>query len=109
MPSHPIRYEAPTLQVLWDSIQYSAWPQYAFTSQTQKHGLNPATAVIELAPRAGEYTLREDDILDAITQHGHEIALVMFSGVQYYTGQWFPMESVTRKSREIVRVCIAQC
>jgi selenocysteine lyase/cysteine desulfurase len=50
-------------------------------------------------PRPGEHTLREEDILKTIEEQGNKIALVIFSGVQYYTGQWFPMESVTRAAK----------
>ncbi|EIN07460.1 kynureninase [Punctularia strigosozonata HHB-11173 SS5] len=74
--------------------------QYAFASQAALHGLDPADAVLQLYPRAGEFTLREADILDVLEREGDRIALVLFSGVQYYTGQWFPMESVTKKGRE---------
>jgi kynureninase len=66
------------------------------------HNLDPETTILELSPRENEYTLREEDILDAIAKEGSSIALVFFSGVQYYTGQWFPMESITRKSKEQV-------
>lgn len=55
---------------------------------------------MEVAPREGEYTLRDEDILAAIEQHGAQTALVLFSGVQYYTGQWFPMENITKKAHE---------
>ncbi|KAF8321725.1 PLP-dependent transferase [Clavulina sp. PMI_390] len=52
--------------------------------------------MIEISPRAGEFVLREEDILSVIKENGSSIALVLFSGVQYYTGQWFPMESITK-------------
>jgi kynureninase len=74
--------------------------QYAFTSQALAHGLDPAKAILELSPREGEYTLREEDIIQILEEQGPSIALVLFSGVQYYTGQWFPMESVTKKAKE---------
>lgn len=48
-----------------------------------------------MLPRRGEFTLRESDILDMIAKEGSSIALVIFSGVQYYTGQWFPMKAIT--------------
>lgn len=76
--------------------------QYAFASQALHYDLNPEDAILELNPRLGEFTLREEDILDALSQHGHQIALVMFSGVQYYTGQLFPIEKITRKGHEMV-------
>jgi len=59
-------------------------------------------AIVELSPREGAYTLREEDVLNTIEKEGDEIALVLFSGVQYYTGQWFPMESITKKAQEKV-------
>ncbi|KAI0093620.1 kynureninase [Irpex rosettiformis] len=73
--------------------------QYAFASQVTAHGFTPQDAVIELSPRPGEFTLREEDILAAITEQGQSIALVLFSGVQYYTGQWFPMEKITKAAQ----------
>lgn len=78
-------------------------PQYAMHSQALTHGLDPADAMLELAPRAGEFTLRPSDILDTLAREGPRIALVLFSGVQYYTGQVFPMGAVTRAAREQVR------
>ena len=57
-----------------------------------------------MSPRPGEFTLREEDILAAIKEHGPSIALVLFSGVQYYTGQWFPIANVTKAAHEQVRL-----
>jgi kynureninase len=69
--------------------------QYAFESQIKLHGLNLAEALIELTPRPGEVTLRTEDILTAIEEHGPQLALVVFGGVQYYTGQFFNMAKIT--------------
>lgn len=81
------------------SVQAIQWtfprPQYAFASQARLHGYDPAEAIIEMFPRHGEFTLRESDILDTIVKQGSSIALVIFSGVQYYTGQWFPIKAIT--------------
>ncbi|KAF8163217.1 pyridoxal phosphate-dependent transferase [Crassisporium funariophilum] len=79
--------------------------QYAFASQALAHGLDPATAILEVSPRDGEYTLREEDILATIEKEGSSIALVIFSGIQYYTGQWFPMQSITQKAQEKGCIC----
>ena len=78
--------------------------QYAFTSQVLAHGLDPVKAIREISPREGEYTLREEDILEVIEKEGSTIALVLFGGVQYYTGQLFPMESITEKAKEMASV-----
>ncbi|KAF9246192.1 pyridoxal phosphate-dependent transferase [Melanogaster broomeanus] len=78
--------------------------QYAFASQARLHGYDPSEVIIELFPREGEFSLRESDILDVITKEGPSIALVIFSGVQYYTGQWFPMKEITNAAK--TRGCI---
>jgi kynureninase len=69
--------------------------QYAFETQAKYHGLNPADAVIEVSPREGEYTLRTEDILATIQQHGDSTAVVLFGGINYYTGQLFDMKAIT--------------
>ncbi|KAF8636481.1 hypothetical protein AX17_003296 [Amanita inopinata Kibby_2008] len=97
----------PTPQRFKILCEAKAFPsdQYAFASQALAHGFDPATAVLEVSPRKGEHTLRQEDILDVIAREGDSIALVIFSGVQYYTGQWFPMELVTRAAKAKGCVC----
>ncbi|KAJ2890412.1 Kynureninase (L-kynurenine hydrolase), partial [Coemansia aciculifera] len=77
-------------------IESKAFPSdhYAVESQIQWHGL-PADALLLAEPRAGEATLHTSDILRLIEQQGDQIAVVMLSGVQYYTGQVFDMEMIT--------------
>ena len=74
--------------------------QYMFESQIRFHGLDPDETLIELKPRAGEHTLRQEDILSAIEEHGPELALVLFGGLQYYTGQLFDMEAITKAGHQ---------
>ena len=45
--------------------------QYALETQVKFHGFHPNDAIIELTPREGEYTLRTEDILEAINEHGN--------------------------------------
>ncbi|CAH7665821.1 kynureninase [Phakopsora pachyrhizi] len=68
---------------------------YAFTSQAELHGLDPKDALLMMSPRPGEYTLRTEDILSTIHREGESIALIIFPGVQFYTGQVFPMKQIT--------------
>jgi kynureninase len=75
--------------------------QYALESQLKFHGLDPNKNLIELFPRNGEHTLRTEDILATLEQHHDEIALVMMGGVNYYTGQFFDLPSITAKAHEI--------
>lgn len=74
--------------------------QYALESQVKFHGLNPDEAIVELKPRAGEFTLRTDDILAKIEELKNELALVMIGGVNYYTGQAFDMKSITEAAHK---------
>ncbi|WP_316839557.1 kynureninase [Pedobacter gandavensis] len=84
-------------------MEAGAFPsdQYAIESQVRFHGYDPAEAIIEVSPRAGEYTLRTEDIVAQIAEAGAEIALVLFGGVNYFTGQWFDMEAITKAGHAV--------
>jgi kynureninase len=69
--------------------------RYAFESQANFHGFNADETIIELKPRDGELTLRTEDILQQIEENKNELCLVLFGGVNYYTGQAFDMKSIT--------------
>jgi kynureninase len=75
--------------------------EYAFKSQADFHGYDPDDAVVHVEPREGEATIRTEDILQTIEEHGDETALVCLSGLQYYTGQIFDMETITEKAHEV--------
>lgn len=74
---------------------------YMLETQVKFHGLDPDKCIIELAPRAGEYILRTEDILKAIEENKENLALVMMAGLQYYTGQVFDMEKITHAAHEV--------
>jgi kynureninase len=74
---------------------------YAVDSQADFHGFDPKDAVIKVEPRDGEETLRHEDILEAIEEHGDELALVMLGGVNYYTGQLFDLEAITEAGHAV--------
>ncbi|RKP08487.1 L-kynurenine hydrolase-like protein [Thamnocephalis sphaerospora] len=92
-----VSFYRPTAQRYKILLEKRAFPSdtYAVKSQIQFHGYDPTTAMVALEPREGEYTLRHEDILAAIEEHGDEIALVLFPGVQYYTGQLFDIQGIT--------------
>lgn len=73
--------------------------RYAMKSQAALRGFDPAKAVIEVGPRKGEHTLRTEDILKILDEQGSSIAVVCLSGVQYYTGQKFDMETITKHAQ----------
>jgi kynureninase len=70
--------------------------QYAIESQVKFHGFDPKEAIIEVFPREGEEILRTEDIIAKIEDNAEGIALVLFGGINYYTGQWYDMEAITK-------------
>ncbi len=82
-------------------IEEHAFPsdRYAVESQIRHHGYDPATALITVSPEPGEEFLEPARLLAAIDQHGPGLALVLLPGVQYYTGQVFPMPDIVAAAR----------
>ncbi len=83
-------------------IEKGAFPsdQYAVQSQIRFHGFSPKEAFLEISPRLGESCLRSEDIESVLEQHGHSIALILLGGVNYYTGQAFEMDRITKKGHQ---------
>jgi kynureninase len=70
--------------------------RHAILGQLSWHKLDPEETLIELAPRDGEENLRIEDIEAKIGELGSELALVLWPGVQYRTGQAFDCARITR-------------
>lgn len=70
--------------------------QYTIYTHVRQRGLNPQDVIIEVEPRENEVLIREEDILSTIQQHKDELALVLFGGINYYTGQVFNMEAIAK-------------
>jgi kynureninase len=70
--------------------------QYTLFTHVRQRGLNPEDVIIEVEPRENEVLIREEDIFSAIEQHKDELALVLFGGINYYTGQVFNMEAIAK-------------
>lgn len=77
--------------------EYTPFPSdiYAVQSQAKFHGFDPADAIIEMKPRDGEHTLRQEDIEEVIEREGQGVALLLMGGVHYYTGQFFDIARIT--------------
>ncbi len=84
-------------------MEGTAFPsdQYAMETQARFHGFNPEEAIIELKPREGEYTLRTEDIIAIINEHKDDLAIIMMGGVNYYTGQAYDMEAITKAGHAV--------
>ena len=79
--------------------------QYAFQSQAKLHGLNPEDVIIEVKPKEGSAYISTEDILSAIEKHGAETALVIFGGVNYYSGQVFDMQAICKAAHQVGAIC----
>lgn len=92
-----VSFYRPTKQRYKIICEYDAFPSdlYALQSQAQFHGFNPDDAIIYLKSREGEFTLRTEDILSAISENADSLATVMLGAVNYYTGQYFDVEKIT--------------
>jgi kynureninase len=75
--------------------------QYMFQSQVSHHGYNPNEAIVEIKRREGEHNIRLEDIITKIEEVGDELALVLFGGVNYYTGQVFDMKAITEAGHKV--------
>ena len=60
--------------------------------------------MLGLKPRPGEHVLRTEDIVGAIEREGSKIALVIFPGIQFYTGQYFQIKEITAAAKAKVRL-----
>ena len=70
--------------------------RHAAASQITWHGLDPQDALIEISAPAGEELLPEDAIEACLEDEGAEIALVLWPGVQFRTGQAFDLARIVR-------------
>nr|WP_226468626.1 kynureninase [Luteimonas panaciterrae] len=79
-------------------MEAGAFPsdRYALESQVRFHGFDPATDLIELQPDAPDGTFSMQAIARAIAEYGPRLALIVWPGVQYRTGQAFDLAEIAR-------------
>ncbi|WP_368563610.1 kynureninase [Pseudoxanthomonas sp. UTMC 1351] len=82
-------------------IEAGAFPsdRHAVESQIRFHGFDPAEALIEVEPDQADGTLSMQAIERAISEHGPRLALVLWPGIQYRTGQAFDLAEIVRLGR----------
>lgn len=68
---------------------------YAVKTHMRARGIDPDEHLVLCRPRDGEETLRTSDIEDQIDALGNELALVLFGGVHFRTGQVLNMKAIT--------------
>ncbi len=78
-------------------IDEPAFPSdlYAVRSQIRHHALDPAEYLLTVGPRAGEHTIRTEDVEALLERRGSEIAVVWWNGVNFLSGQFFDLPRLT--------------
>jgi kynureninase len=70
--------------------------RHAVASQITWRGLDPREALVELTPPAATDNIPEESIEAYLEEHGDEVALVLWPGVQYRTGQAFDLGRIAQ-------------
>ena len=70
--------------------------QYAAQSQLEHHNIPPSALVTITPPSPDSPYLTTEHILSVISQHHASTALVLLPGIQFYSGQFFDIELITR-------------
>jgi kynureninase len=86
--------------ILIESGAFSS-DRHVVASQIAWHGLDPDTMLIELQPRAGEDLVRAEDVEARIVAAGERLALVLWPGVQYRTGQAFDLSRIVQAGHAV--------
>ncbi|WP_425393019.1 kynureninase [Ekhidna sp.] len=84
-------------------IEKGAFPSdfYAVNSRIKVSGYDPEENLIELEPAVGSDNLSTQEIIRKIEELGDELALVMFPGIQYYTGQFFDINQIAAAAHKV--------
>src|SRR5262249_20333723 len=69
---------------------------YAVQSQLRRRRFEPRETLLTVKPRPGESLIRQEDAEAMLWARGEEIALVLWSGVNFFTGQFFDLAHLTR-------------
>jgi kynureninase len=70
--------------------------KYAVESQISQHGFDVKDAMILIEPQESKAILTTEQILEAIDKHADTTALILLPGVQFYTGQYLDIATITR-------------
>jgi kynureninase len=73
---------------------------YAVKTQIRHHELDPKDALILARPRKGESTIRTEDVVDLIDRHDNQLTMVMFGGVNFFTGQLIDIAEITTAAQK---------
>ena len=88
-------------------IEQQSFPsdRYAVESQIRMHKLDPSECLVEIAPRGNGQIIDEAVIEDYLAEHGEHVALVLWPGVQYGSGQFFDLERIAQSAHKAGALC----
>ncbi len=78
---------------------------YAVESQLNLHGYDWEDGLIECKPREGEHILKTEDIIETIERNANDLAVVVFGGVNYYSGQFFDHKAIVEAAHKAGAIC----
>ncbi|RKF61848.1 Kynureninase 2 [Erysiphe neolycopersici] len=83
-------------------IESQAFPSDHFVAESQikLHGLDPKDSLIIITPQAPSETLTTDQIISTIEEHGPTTSVILFPGIQYYTGQLFDIQAINAAAQK---------
>ncbi|HEV2994937.1 MAG TPA: kynureninase [Chthoniobacterales bacterium] len=73
---------------------------YAIKTQIVHHGLDPKETLLLARPRKGEFTVRTEDVVALIEKEADRLAVVMIGGVNFFTGQLFDTQEITKAAQK---------
>ena len=83
-------------------IEKGSFPSdyFAITSHMKQKGINPNDHLIEISPDKNGY-LSTEKICHVILTAKDTLALVMLPGIQYYSGQFLDLKSITNAAHKV--------
>lgn len=93
-----VSFYQPTIERTAILVEAGSFPsdRYAVESQLKYRGLPPQHTLIEVEPDLADGTFSMQAIERAIGDNAHRLALVLWPGVQYRTGQAFDLKEIAR-------------
>ncbi len=97
-----VSFYCPTAERPAILIEKHAFPsdRYAVESQIRFHGFDPAQCLIEIEGDQDDGTISDAALAQAIALHGARLALVLWPGVQYLSGQNFDLKMIAKLTHD---------
>ena len=88
-------------------IEQQSFPsdRYAVESQIRMHGLDPDQCLVEITASGDDRIINETSIEDYLAEHGDKVALVLWPGVHYASGQFFDLERIATATHKAGAMC----